>query len=236
MNFKKPSDKWPRLIMFIISLSLLLHSSGRLFVSHFSYNPTYSCGLAAVRPHIEIFGKIKINKPNSNKYGYINRDGQLVIPYQFDYASEFHYPIGTQEAPKFKDGYSIVEMNNKWCAINTKGEFLIPCKFDSLSYMEEGLIAARINEKWGFLDQDGKVVIPYQFAELPLDHALRFCEGLAMVRKETTKWGFIDKTGQVVIDYQFDNNHDVCFRNGKAKVKKNGKWIYIDKKGQTLSL
>lgn len=46
------------------------------------------------------------------------------------------------------------------------------------------------------------------------------------------KHGWIDKTGQVVIPLKYDDAES--FENGKARVKLNGEWFYIDKQGNRV--
>lgn len=60
------------------------------------------------------------------------------------------------------------------------------------------------------------------------DEVHHFSEGMAAV-KLSTSWGYVDMSGQVVIPLRFQEA--TPFSDGKAKVKYNGKYIYINKLG-----
>lgn len=45
----------------------------------------------------------------------------------------------------------------------------------------------------------------------------------------STNWGYADMSGQVVIPMRFQETSP--FSGGKAKVKYNGKYIYINRQG-----
>jgi hypothetical protein len=73
-------------------------------------------------------------------------------------------------------------------------------------------------------------MIAPQFTEAGLFH-----EGMAYVaiddqRTGNTLYGYINKAGKQVIPCQFEDARD--FSCGRAAVKKNGKWLYIDQHGQ----
>ncbi|MCJ1806288.1 MULTISPECIES: WG repeat-containing protein [Flavobacterium] len=81
----------------------------------------------------EISGNIDkelIAVQKNGKYGFINKDGKLIIPYQYDGA---YSSIDTFSAPVLKDG--------KWGYINSKNEILIDFKFTGNMYPFENGIA-----------------------------------------------------------------------------------------------
>lgn len=64
----------------------------------------FSLGLAAVK--------------RGDKYGYINKKGEMIIAAQFDYAENF------------KDNMlAVVKMNGKFGAIDLKGDIVVPCNY-----------------------------------------------------------------------------------------------------------
>lgn len=68
----------------------------------------FSCGRAAVSAY-------------PNRWGYIDRDGELVIPYQ--YQDIFLHM-------EFKDGYAIVKKNNLYGCIDVDGNEIVPCIYE----------------------------------------------------------------------------------------------------------
>ncbi len=154
--------------------------------------------------------RVKVN----DKWGYIDKTGQVVIQPQFD------------EANLFSEGLTAVRIGSKWGYINQTGQVIIQPQFDSAGKFSEGLLAVEIGDKWGYIDKTGQVVIQPQF-----DSADAFSEGLAAVLI-SDKRGYINKIGQMVIQPQFDSADE--FSEGLAAVGISDKRGYIDKRGEEV--
>lgn len=61
------------------------------------------------------------------KFGYINKDGKVIIPAQYDYAGPF------------KNGIAIVSQSGNYGYINRSGKFLIPPIFANAGYFIDGV-------------------------------------------------------------------------------------------------
>lgn len=151
-------------------------------------------------------------------FGYINRDGAVVI------SPRFHY------AGKFKNGVAVVANNEQYYLIDFNGNKIINNSFKYLEppfEKESNLYAfSKDDLHYGFLDEIGNEIIPpiYDFVEL-------FSEGLACVYKDG-KAGFIDKNNSLIIEFEFDKGE--YFSEGLARVARNGKQGFIDKKGKEI--
>jgi len=150
-----------------------------------------------------------------DKWGYIDKQGKIVIPIQYD------------KAGFFSEGLAPVKFNSKWGFIDTKGNMVIPPVYDKADIFSEGLAQVKINGKYGFIDTKGKMVIPAVY-----DLALNFSEGLVGV-EINGKWGYIDKKGRMVIPPVYDDVQPFS-DNGHAMVEVNGKYGYIDTKGDIV--
>ncbi len=166
---------------------------------------------------------------DSSKYGFIDKNGKMIIAPQFDEASSFQeglakVRVGNRETGKF--GY-----------IDKSGNMVIPPRFDFAHSFKDGLAVVQIKNgqtrKYGYIDKQGKFVVSPQF-----DEAMDFSEGLAAVligNFETGKWGFIDKLGKMVVKPQFFA-YLSKFSEGLAPVRfgdeKTGKYGFIDKQGK----
>ena len=168
-------------------------------------------------PHSSI---VACESDESCKWGYINKDGEVVIDFQFDWAD------------CFSEGLARVRIGNrntgKWGFVDKTGKIVIAPQFDEVSSFSEGLAMIRIgdggNRKYGFINKKGEYVI-----EPIYRYASSFSEGLAMVC-DGNAYGFIDKNGNIVIDIQFGAAYD--FSEGLAAVMtQDNVWGYIDHNG-----
>lgn len=198
----------------------------------------FSNGLAAVSEDGKLFG-------------YINNQGQTIIPFEFS------------TALPFKDGLAIVQKGKKFGIIDTKGNVVVPFEYISLEWASDpgvyqgstgnafgngyvnlkgqrsalyhyiqsfysDLAMVKENNHVGYINKEGKEVIPLIYQE-----GSGFSKGLATVKKEG-KWGFINSNGKVIIPFKFLKATN--FKNGRAVVSiKKNTWIYIDQKGKKVS-
>lgn len=102
----------------------------------------------------------------SNKWGYANKDGKIIIEPNFDFACVF------------SEGLASVNKEGKWGYIEDKtGKFIIKPQFRFANNFSEGLAAVLILNNWGYINKTGKVVIKPEFYE-----AGQFHNGIAKVR------------------------------------------------------
>ena len=127
----------------------------------------------------------------------------------------------------YYEGLAIVGYRRKYGFIDKAGKEVIPIKYDEAWDFSEGLARVKLNDKWGFIDKTGKEVIPIKY-----DYAERFSEGLAVVEYRG-KYGFIDKTGKEVIPIKYDDVYSFS-EISLALVKLEGKWFYINPKGECV--
>lgn len=180
------------------------------------------------------------------KWGYINTNGDIVIPCKYDYAFSFSeglarieqngrigfintegeevIPSSFSQAGNFSDGRAYVTFDNiLWGYINTSGEIIIPIQYQWAQEFSEGLAAVRNDSGYGYINTAGDVVIDFKY-----ELALSFSEGLAWV-EIGDKLGCINSNGYLIIPFQYENVWS--FSNGVAKVKKNNRYGYVDKMG-----
>lgn len=171
----------------------------------------------------------------TSKYGFIDKQGNMVIPAEFDYASSF------------RNGYSLVFMGSmdsngypesgKYGFINLKGEYISSIQWDDAhDFSESGMAVVRKNNKCGVIDTSGKIVL-----EPTYDYISFFGEGYAYVfngsldkynSPDKGTYGFIDAAGKLISDMQWDGAD--TFHEGFASVIKNGKTGCIDTAGKVV--
>ncbi len=154
------------------------------------------------------------------KYGFINMEGNEVIPIEYDYATSFF------------EGMAVVEVDGKNGFINTKGEIVIPLKYDSAWEFNDGIAYVKKDNKMGYIDKDGNEVIPIIY-----DDMSQFEDGLLGV-KLGSKWGFVNEKGEVVIPIRFDDSKYggyYWFREGISKAVLGKKEIFINTRGENIN-
>ena len=184
-------------------------------------------------PEIRNFSEGLVAVYKDNKWGYINKQGKLVIPYLYNHAGDF------------SSGLATVLKDREFGAVDHNGDTVIDFRYVHLDNFKEGLAAFRLTDdsQIGYINTKGKTAIAPTW-----DAALSFSEGLAAVgmgNDNDFKWGFIDSTGKVVIEPQYDEvQPDVgdvflytdngYFNNGLATVYLEGNKVtelIIDKEG-----
>lgn len=177
--------------------------------------------------------------------GYADKDGNIIIKYQYENAGSFRY------------GFAAVKIGEKWGFINTKGDVVIPPEYDTVSGMTSDKYAiVKKGEKYGIIDETGTVAVNIQYDEICTHRMLyigwvsmhenseyfipqrMFSDGLVQVR-QNDKWGFIDKSGNMIIEPQFDEvevdvRNRCAFNNGMAIVCLNDAYWLVDTKGRKI--
>lgn len=117
------------------------------------------------------------------QYGFIDREGNEVIPLQFE------------EATYFSEGYAmVVPANFKLFGIIDKlGRFVHIPEFEDAGEFHDGLAKACVKQKCGYVDTSGAWVIPPSFI-----YARDFRHGLASVTWQEGEYGYVDKTGKTI--------------------------------------
>ena len=119
-------------ILYILIFSILLFSSSDAEQGEIKY---------VIKPQFddaEDFseGLARVFIYDQGRYGYINREGQVVAK-QFD------------DARSFSEGLARVEIDSKWGYINKAGQVVIKPQFDYADDFSEGLTLVRVDDKWG---------------------------------------------------------------------------------------
>ena len=165
------------------------------------------------------------------KTGFIDRQGNVVIPPQFG-------PLGPREirARFFSEGLQPVPegYEKSWGYIDSRGVVVIPFQFALAGPFSEGLAAVRVGFKEGYIDHSGRLQIA-----LAYELAGPFSEGLASVMGDG-KVGYIDKKGTLVAQFPYGiwSAELTSFSEGLAGVYQRGPksgdpglWGFINKTG-----
>ncbi len=164
-----------------------------------------------------------------NGWGFINTEGELVIPCKYSSRAEenpegFHDGLALVVTDPARERVSFIDKTGKKAF---EREFLTACSFS------EGLasIFDEEQDRWGYIDKTGKTVITLDRGVAGRD----FSEGLAMIHHWGTPIGYIDKTGKLVIQLEENLYRDAHpFHDGRARVWRGDHEGYIDRTGKEV--
>ncbi len=182
------------------------------------------------------------------RYGYVDTEGQLVVPLIYDDAARFH------------NGYAAVGKgeaeNRKWALIARSGREITPFAWDRLGHVNDGIAVAWTREgtarSYVLVDTLGHVM-PLEYAvcndfsngyaavgvgELTVEKVIQ--PGMSRVPDKLTftgKYGYITPDGKLAIPVQFDEAGKFG-DDGFAPVGMRGKyyvkWGFADRDGKIV--
>ena len=94
--------------------------------------------------------KTKATKDKSGPFGYIDKQGKLVIDLQYEWAQPF------------SEGLAAVKKNGKWGFIDKKGNIVIDIKYDGVGSFVNGYAVVTINNTRYYIDKTGTEAFPYK--------------------------------------------------------------------------
>lgn len=158
-----------------------------------------------------------------NRSGYISKKGKPITQFIFDVAGDF------------KNGYAVVNKDEKYGLVNLTGSYNIEPEYEDLSFIGNGILKAQNEEEqWGVLDVQGNVILPFLY-----DAIGEFSEHRALIAKNG-KCGFIDETGAIVIPIIYRYSGIMLttgkFNGGFSFLQQKYKSIIIDTTGYQISI
>lgn len=166
-------------------------------------------------------GLADVEDVKTGKTGFIDKNGKVVIPFQFDAAQDFS-----------EIGLAAVKIGNLWGYINSEGEMIISPKYQvAHDFSDEGYAVVKVGDKFGYIDTEGKFLIPPTFSHRPYDFTPL---GTALVWfSDLKKYGYINRNGEKLPIGTFENAKRFD-ETGLAVVKKGLYYGVINIHGDTV--
>ncbi|MCL2814441.1 MAG: WG repeat-containing protein [Oscillospiraceae bacterium] len=171
------------------------------------------------------------------KWGYINKAGEIVAPFIYIYTGYFNQGLavvglgGKNPRPgNFKIKYGMID---------TSGKEVVPCEYDGIFNYDDFTVGEAILVMKSIPDPGGKTVQKYGYINKtgdeiisPIyDDPIRFEYGLAQVNKGG-KQGVINPKGDIVTELIYE---DIAIVNERLIfARKNGKWGLLNTKGDIV--
>ncbi|WP_257670688.1 WG repeat-containing protein [Parapedobacter tibetensis] len=147
--------------------------------------------------------------------GFIDKEGKEVVPPSYD------------DATPFKDGLAIVRRDGIFGLIDSMGKEVVPPIHKSIVTLDNG--GYRITDKYGRVGETGANG-GLRF-EVVYEQLLEAYESIRLFQREG-KYGFADTTGKMIADAIYTDAG--VFSEGRAAVKLQDKWGYIDRSGHLV--
>lgn len=161
----------------------VLNEKGQIVIESKGYIGEFHNGLATIERKIS---------DSSYLYGFINKEGKIVIEPQFE------------QAGSFENGKALVKMGDyRFAVIDTIGKILTEFKYKRVEQLSEDiLIYTDEDDLKGYVFSDGKKLTDPVFV-----NAEPFKNGFAAVNESkeypSTKYGIIDRTGNYIIKPEY---------------------------------
>ncbi len=135
---------------------------------------------------------VSINDGTSNKYGYVNDSGDVIIPFKYT------------TAQKFKYGKAIVSLGSSYGIIDIEDRAVIPFEYSGFnpSYDYNVIAAADKSSKWGLIDFANNHLTKFMY-----DYIFDFHDDHAAVLYNG-KYGVINTSGSLVVDINYSTSED----------------------------
>lgn len=190
---------------------------------------------------IFIEGRAWVKK--GNFYGYIDEKGNLIIDAEYEFASDFIYPLDYEYQPKDSSRlYARVEKNGRMFTINRHGKEIIPINQiicgNGIERKLPMFHSYKAQGKYGLSRFDNSIISPPIFDEIiaPLQ------EGAFVLKNG--KWGFIANENNLNVDFEWDKYQlfedeytfiTDLFSNTCFAVCKDNKWALINRNGKLVT-
>lgn len=169
----------------------------------------------------------------NNKIGFIDKNGNVKIPFQFEY-SEFWFNYN-HHFGVFSEGVATMRKSGKWGYIDKNGNTVIPYMYTHASCFHKGVAAVGklINNevRFGLIDKHNNVVLPFEFESCRFSSSI-YSPGSVYVVSKNSKWGVYSPAGVCITSCQYDRIDG--FFGGYATVVKDGKQGLLDEHNHLL--
>lgn len=125
--------------------------------------------------------------------------------------------------------FYIIKKGDKYGVIDENNKLYINPQYDYMMFDSDERYAFIVDKKGGWCDKNGKVIIKAKYKGGRLFNK----NELTTYYSSNKKYGYMDKNGKTVIMAKYEEA--TAFNEGRACVKKDGKWGIINIKGEYIA-
>jgi hypothetical protein len=163
---------------------------------------------------------------SGDKFGYIDKNGNIAIPAEYTYES-----ASSKIIPTFDRGFVKIKKESKYGLLDKTGKVAIPFEYDNLYFYPSYKFAAVSKtvsgkNQWGIISLQNKVIIPLQYEQLQLDSNL-------IGFKQNGKWGLKDISGNDLMPAEYESIYPYA-KSKMVLVQKGSQYGFTDINGKWL--
>lgn len=165
-------------------------------------------------------GQVQV-KNNDEKWGSVTASGETFIPFEYE---KFY---------SWSDDCLLAERSkNQFQFLDPKGKPIHEGFFEKAVSFKQGIALAQKDGKIGFINTDGEVVIDFQYEDYKTIVDAEFDPKQRVYKRSILTKGYtiLDKYG----NRSKIKNSRFILEEGYILLKKDGKWGYINKTGETV--
>jgi hypothetical protein len=188
-------------------------------------NPAYVFKQDLNYTKLEASGDGLFGFEKDDKFGYIDKNGTIIIPAIYSYESS------SKTIPAFSKGYVKVKKDGKYGLIDKTGKVAIPFEYEYLYFYPSGKYST-VGKQNGNKNLYGAVTI--QNAELvPLEYDDISADSNFIAVKQNGKWGLFDNAGKKLLPFDYSALSPYA-KDRVLRAEKDGKYGVIDPAGKWL--
>lgn len=166
------------------------------------------------------------------KFGYINDNGDIIIPFEYD------------DIEVFIDGKAKARKNFHWDRkygyISEEGEVIIPFEYNEIGVFIDGIAKAKKNSRYGYIDEKGEVIIPFEYERIEImenKFILIKSDMFQLIEQDGLKEQIVECSINGITDFGvFVESTNIKGLLHKSEIKRAGKNISDFMRGDILKL
>ena len=177
-----------------------------------------------------------ILKFRNGNYGYVDKNGKVLIPFKYSTAHPFRHGFAYVETSKSRGGFQQTSIHTDPMPTRTSaGEYRTTTTTTSYVPRTTSTKKFCINRKGQKMKYDilSYVAIDVNGQEKSYAGIGNYSDGLWLVSKKKKNWGYVDENSKEITPVIYTKA--TLFREGLALVELKGKWMIIDKRGNEVA-
>lgn len=171
--------------------------------------------------------------------GSVNDDGYCLVMNDIDTRlidqnevtrARFDFEVEDAGCYDPETGLTPVLTDGKWKYVNREGKFLSG-EYEEAGAFCGGQAAVKQDGKWFLIDEKGKAVSKTKFEDIKLDLCGRYLQSGVIIAKEGKTYHLYDEDLSKIGSFECDDI-DICIDGGLIAFEKNGKWGFVNTKGE----